>query len=865
MTETSIQGLTDDQTLLTSAHQGSEEAWRILVSRYAPMVQERCQRKLGDADADDATQAVFIILARRAKDLVKHPMLADWLCATAANVVRNALRDTARRRQHEVRAPEEFDMPCPPPQEDRELLVQVEEELEALAVHERQTLRLFYHQQKSHREISEILGIPIGTVGARIHRGLERLRQRMGRRGRQLTPLILGMLLGQLAAQEGASQAISEALVERLCQTSPRALAVDSTGTSLTAQALRWSKTGPSIMAIAIVSSLTLGAGALVGTLCYHWGSTTDTTQKPQKTQVVHQVASEKTLSATSPNVVSDDTSHSHSATMVGNLTLRLNDPSRSFDRLMAGPAGALLKPAAGQIEPWCRGLKWVGFGGIMEGEKLELFNGGMGAIKEGTPAAGLIQAERGPGFDQLGEKITALTKSFGIEGFTPKNAVGTVFWRGNTNGGENLEPTLEGQDPTSDVEFLVSFGPKGTIFKEPQIHFTMHFNAQEITTKGRFLESLPEWVRDPVDPRVFDQVPSSAIAAMAVRLKPRENKTNEGFKATLKAEVTNESKVENGQAKVLVKIETQKEQQNTPPIAGNLGRDCPPTTPTAAEAEKFRQKKHAELKALSKAQFQANREALVKKIKEGASAEEIRQLTEINVELEKKIEDGVFETDEATESDFLPANLTKPFETLAYSIDGHGVIWIDQQMVIPSVSMILDVSPKAFQAFIDTLPKDSQASFRTNGMTVPLSNNMITMRLVYQNGQILATTNPLGIDSILKSDHGFTKHPIVARSLAVASKKHGSVIALFRPTAILDQLAIPLALAGNEDLTKAVTGYRTSLDNTPDSRAWFSVAADGEKHTAVDAEGLIGAIGPLTLPTFLMGSGEILKLVNIN
>jgi hypothetical protein len=50
--------------------------------------------------------------------------------------------------------------------------------------------------------------------------------------------------------------------------------------------------------------------------------------------------------------------------------------------------------------------------------------------------------------------------------------------------------------------------------------------------------------------------------------------------------------------------------------------------------------------------------------------------------------------------------------------------------------------------------------------------------------------------------------------------KKHGSVIALFRPTAILDQLAISLSLAGNKDLTKAVTGYRTSLENTPDSRA---------------------------------------------
>lgn len=466
---------------------------------------------------------------------------------------------------------------------------------------------------------------------------------------------------------------------------------------------------------------------------------------------------------------------------------------------------------------------------------------GAAGMIKEGTPAAGLILAEPGPRFDQLEEKITTLTKSFGIEGFTPKNAVSNVFWRGNTTCGENLQPTLEGQDPTSDVEFLVSVWPKGETPKTPLVHFTMHFNAQEITTKGQVIESMPEWIRDPVDPRVFDQVPSSAIAAMAVRLKPHEEKPNEGFKATLKAEVTSESKVENVQVKV----------QGT------------------TEAEKKQKKEQAKLRKAKRDRLVAQELELNKKKEQGANAEEIRTLTEANkAAWDKAIADGLFDKTDDVEpglSDFLLENLTKPLQTLVSSIDGHGVIWIDQQMLIPSVSMIVDVSPKAVQAFIDTLPKDSQASISADGMIVPLSNGLISLRIIYKNGQILATTNPLGIDSILKSDHGFTKHPIVARSLTVASKKHGSVIALFRPTAILDQLAIPLSLAGNEDLTKAVTGYRSSLENTPDSRAWFSVAADGEKHTSVDAEGLIGAIGPLALPTFLLGSGEILKLVNIN
>jgi hypothetical protein len=203
-------------------------------------------------------------------------------------------------------------------------------------------------------------------------------------------------------------------------------------------------------------------------------------------------------------------------------------------------------------------------------------------------------------------------------------------------------------------------------------------------------------------------------------------------------------------------------------------------------------------------------------------------------------------------------------------SIDGHGVVWIDQQMLIPSVSFVVDASEKTVNTVIEKFPKEAQAETKrllmddSTGFPMTFASGAITLKMCYKNGKFYGTTNPLGLGSIFKSDHGFVKHPVVARSLGAIPKNNRNMIALFRPTAIIDQLAIPLGMAGNETLTAAVTGYRAKLETTSDSRAWFTIGCDG-KQTKVEAEGLIGLIGPIGIPSLMMGYGEILKRVNIN
>ncbi|HEU5116486.1 MAG TPA: sigma-70 family RNA polymerase sigma factor, partial [Isosphaeraceae bacterium] len=100
-------GLTDGQ-LLERFTSGPEEvasaAFAALVERHGATVRRVCRQILGDShDADDAAQATFLILARRAASVRRRESVASWLFGVAVRVSRRARAEAARRRTHERR------------------------------------------------------------------------------------------------------------------------------------------------------------------------------------------------------------------------------------------------------------------------------------------------------------------------------------------------------------------------------------------------------------------------------------------------------------------------------------------------------------------------------------------------------------------------------------------------------------------------------------------------------------------------------------------------------------------------------------------------------------------------------------------
>ncbi len=177
-----------------------EAAFADLVRRHGPMVLGLCRRVLGDGhDAEDAFQATFLVLFRRARALRgQRDSLAGWLYTVAYHVALKARSAAARRRLEG-----QVDMPrteAPPEQTWADLQPVLDEELNRLPDRYREPLVLCYLQGKTNEEAARLLRCPVGTVKSRLARGRDLLRGRLSRRGVTVAPALLGATLARATA-----------------------------------------------------------------------------------------------------------------------------------------------------------------------------------------------------------------------------------------------------------------------------------------------------------------------------------------------------------------------------------------------------------------------------------------------------------------------------------------------------------------------------------------------------------------------------------------------------------------------------------------------------------------------------------------
>ena len=105
-TAAAARDLTDCELLQHFAAGGEESAFAAIVERYGRLVLAVCRRVLNhEQDAEDAFQATFLVLAKKARSIYKGEALAGWLHRVAYHMASRAKRGAARRRNHEKRAP----------------------------------------------------------------------------------------------------------------------------------------------------------------------------------------------------------------------------------------------------------------------------------------------------------------------------------------------------------------------------------------------------------------------------------------------------------------------------------------------------------------------------------------------------------------------------------------------------------------------------------------------------------------------------------------------------------------------------------------------------------------------------------------
>jgi RNA polymerase sigma factor (sigma-70 family) len=195
-------GAESDRELLARFSRGGDgDAFAEVVRRHAPMVLAVCRRVVGDVqEAEDAFQATFVVLARKAGTIFWHDSVGSWLHAVAYRVASRLKAQAARRGLRERQDCDMHNHQSPTCADHDELRAALDVELARLPEKYRAPLVLCYLEGKSNDEAARLLGWTKGTVSGRLARARDLLRARLVRRGLSLSALSLAAVVSEKAA-----------------------------------------------------------------------------------------------------------------------------------------------------------------------------------------------------------------------------------------------------------------------------------------------------------------------------------------------------------------------------------------------------------------------------------------------------------------------------------------------------------------------------------------------------------------------------------------------------------------------------------------------------------------------------------------
>lgn len=195
--------MNDEMALVRAyARDHSEGAFAALVSRYINLVYSVALRQVGDPHlAEEATQAAFILLARKAGSLGPKTILSGWLCRTARYMSADALRSQRRRQKREQEACMQSLLNESEPDEWNQIAPLLETAMAQLGEQEHNAIVLRFYEGKGMKQVGDALGTGEDAARMRVNRALEKLRKYFADHGITLSTSVLAAAVSTHAVQ----------------------------------------------------------------------------------------------------------------------------------------------------------------------------------------------------------------------------------------------------------------------------------------------------------------------------------------------------------------------------------------------------------------------------------------------------------------------------------------------------------------------------------------------------------------------------------------------------------------------------------------------------------------------------------------
>lgn len=249
--------LSDGQLLARFIEQRDEIAFAALMDRHARMVFGVCRRLLNNVhDAEDAFQAAFLVLARKAHSVQPREMVGNWLYGVAYQTSRKARTVAARRSMRESLVADIPEPTAPERVAGNELQPLLDQELNRLPDKYRVPIVLCDLEGRGHKEAADQLGWPQGTLSGRLSRARDLLARRLRRHGLALPAGSLAVLL----AESSMAPAMPTILAESMSRAATR-IAAGQTAASLVTASVAALMEGT--MKSMLLTKLTIGAAVV--------------------------------------------------------------------------------------------------------------------------------------------------------------------------------------------------------------------------------------------------------------------------------------------------------------------------------------------------------------------------------------------------------------------------------------------------------------------------------------------------------------------------------------------------------------------------------------------------------------------------